>query len=273
MEDPTELPQAIVGQQLQQQLSPVTGWLNQMRAFNLTDGAAASAHASITSQVEALRDWLAQYIRPFLRGPVVDVNLQRAEMDRLLEGARSTGAELDDILSRVREAVGRTGAAQLSSYYETEAKGHGRRATAFLRWGAGLLVLAVFGGMVIFVWHPLPVVLTGSSSVRWEEFTRALIVRLLYLAVVSYVMAFLARNFRVEKHLEVANEQKRNALNTYVLFTEAISNDETRGVVAAELVHAVFGPTETGFISGVQERTIVESAPGIAGLLTRTPNA
>jgi hypothetical protein len=120
-----------------------------------------------------------------------------------------------------------------------------------------------------FVLVPIPIVTTDSTDVRWEEFLRNLIVRLVLLGLGSYIITLAARNYRVNMHLQVVNETKRNALNTFVLFSESVP-EESRPLITAELVHAVFLPGDSGYLGESGEKTIVET-PGVTALLARPP--
>jgi hypothetical protein len=93
------------------------------------------------------------------------------------------------------------------------------------------------------------------------------VIRLVLLGIGSFLIALLARNYRVNKHLQVVNETKRNALNTFVLFSETAATDETRAVITAELVRAVFLPGDSGYLGEANEKTIIESAPAMTAFL------
>lgn len=88
--------------------------------------------------------------------------------------------------------------------------------------------------------------------------------------VTCFVVGFLSRNYRVEKHLQIVNEQKRNALSTYSLFTQAASTGEVQNLITAEVVHAAFGSADTGYLNTDTARTIIEGQPA---LLNELPSA
>lgn len=77
-------------------------------------------------------------------------------------------------------------------------------------------------------------------------------------AFASYVVAFAARNYRVNMHLNSVNEHRVNALDTYTLFTEAVTSESARDSMVAEVVRAVVTSPETGYL-GSPDKTIVES--------------
>jgi hypothetical protein len=90
----------------------------------------------------------------------------------------------------------------------------------------------------------------------------------------SYALAFSIRTYRTNMHLKVTNEQKQNALDTYSVFSESISDPALRNVVPAELVSAVFASSGTGFLTEGDDRTSSESgAPAwLSFFLSREQN-
>lgn len=102
---------------------------------------------------------------------------------------------------------------------------------------------------------------TGSTSDDWQALVKDLTVRVFFLGIGAWVLAFLARTYRVTRHLETVNAQKQAALDTYPLFVEAVSSEQGRDIVTAELARAVLQGADSGFITADRERTVVESSP------------
>jgi len=138
-----------------------------------------------------------------------------------------------------------------------------------------MVLAAATVGLGIWLFSTLHVDLNARAGTEWAEFTRSLVVRLFFVGIATYALTFCVRGYRIGKHLQVVNEQKRNALDTYSLFTAAITSDTLRDVVTAELVKAVFASSDTGYLSETQDRTVVENqGSGILSLLlNRTGNS
>lgn len=250
------------------QFPQILDQMNQMASVNLTQGNAHSAREQIQGQLSAHCDWILSNLKPQIRAENVELGGLVEEARSLIATAQMASRETDAMLAKVRALAGEVGAGKLSTYYQTQANGH--RATA--RW---YLIGAAASAAVLVV---LAIILLPSISVPqdtpdnrvWLDFTRQLVVRLFLLGVVSYAVAFCVRAYRANTHLRVANEQKRNALDTYGLFVESVSTDEARDVVTAALVQAVFTQTETGFLDKAAEKTIFESQGDILGALSRS---
>jgi len=269
-EEPENVPNNVIAG-AGERLGQITELLERMATFTVAQDQAQSQHGQIEGQANDLREFFLREVRPYLGGVAVDLAAKAAEANASLNRVQVAASEIDQILSQLRKKSGEVGAESMSSYYKSEAERHSKVALRFMQVGILVLVVGVLVGLWLFVWKPLPVTPATSSTTSWEEFTRALILRLLFIAVVSYLLAFAARNYRVNKHLEVANEERRNALDTYVLFAEALPNDDMRNLVTLELVRSLFAPAETGFISAMQEKTILENVPGLPGLITKPP--
>jgi hypothetical protein len=235
--------------------------LEEMRTFTLAQDQAQTQRTNIENRVEGVREWFVANIRPFLRAKDVDA----AAASTTLVDARHAADEIRQLLDRLRVQAGEVGAGKLSARYEGQATGHSSRAAAFLSATAIALALIAVLGIYLFVWNPLPTKTTASD--HWEEFARGLVIRAFFLGLAAWVLAFLSRSYRVEKHLQVVNEQKQNALDTYALFTEAAAVPELQGIVTAELARTIFSLTETGYLTDEQVKTVIENQPSLLSAL------
>jgi hypothetical protein len=187
-----------------------------------------------------------------------------------IEVARVTSveaaAEIEALLTQVRGAAGAAVAKSLSGYYATSAGEYSKRAFRFLLAMIasiiGLAALAIYA----FLINPPPV---QSGDNTTEIFIRSLVIRLLFLGIAGTAVAFTSRNYRVSKHLQVVNEAKQNALDTYGVFARSAPTAEAATIITAELVRAVFGLPDSGFLSSDGDKTIIETQPALTSLLHR----
>jgi hypothetical protein len=241
-----------------QHLGRVISFVQQMREFDIASTPNPSElHRNIGAEVEGEKDWFAQTVSPYLRLEEVDVSALHAEAAEAVRSTRALEAEAQGLLEKLRVASGSAGAAKVSTFYRDQAETHRTQATRFLAFGAVSLVLTAVASIGLFVAYPPQAV----DSSDWLLFTREALARLLIIGIPAYVAAFALRNYRVNKHLQVVNEQKRTALDTYPLFTESVSDEATRGLIAVELLRATVGLAETGYFTGHPDKTILESAP------------
>jgi VIT1/CCC1 family predicted Fe2+/Mn2+ transporter len=265
-QDPNELPSSVMSS-IQGQLQQLDSTVNQIRSFAPTQPDAENMRTNLITQVEGMREWFAQTVRPQLRSEITDAIARSADVEIARQTSREAAAEAEQILQGLRGAAGVVGANTLSGYYNRQAEEHGKQARRYLCGIAVSLAAVIFLGLYSFVVEP-PSANSGGDD--WQTFGRGVFVRLFVLALAGYVTTFLTRNYRVAKHLQVVNEEKRNALNTYSLFAQAATTAEAQNIVTAELVRAVFGASETGFLGGSGERTVIETNPSLIGLLRQS---
>jgi hypothetical protein len=212
---------------------------------------------------------IVQKAVPYIRAPDIDLAKQTGELADLMQTAQTNNTEIEQILERLRIQAGETGAAELATHYRVLEGSHRDSARRFLV--AAVIATAVTIVLAIILFATLSVDLKAQTGTQWAELTRSLAVRLFFLSLASFAIGFLIRNYRVNKHLEISNGQKRVALETYGLFASSLDAPEARDVVTAELVKAVFLSPDTGFLKADQARTIIENenASVLGALLSR----
>jgi hypothetical protein len=157
-------------------------------------------------------------------------------------------------------------ASDLSTFYQSQAEAHRGIAQRFLVYGGVSGVILT--GLTVWLFFASPPDYTATDSAgQWIEVIRATVARLAILSLAGFVVAFCARNYRVNMHLEVLNKRRENALNTFGLMQASVTGDDARNIVVSELVRSVFTSDDTGYLTGETERTIIES-PGGGGILS-----
>ena len=261
---PTEVPEE-VSRGASDHLQALEQLVAEIQSFNLQVADSANVHAGIMTRLAATREWFLTHVRPQVQGSFVDVAAKQVELNALLEGVRRSASETEDLLARVRQLAGEAGAGQLSGYYGTQADGHESAAMRFFAGAVAATVALAIGAAFLF--GSLEVDTEASTGAQWVELARNALVRLFFLGLGAFVVNFLIRGYRTNKHLQVVNEQKRNALDTYGLFVEAVEAREAQDVITLELVRVVFATAESGFLSDSGEQTVVESPTSMLSLL------
>lgn len=265
-----ELPSGIISG-VNGQVAQLEGLLQRMREFTLQQDNPNADRAQIEAEVEGIREWLTQNVRPQLRGAQIKDTTERADLDANLRRARVGSREIERLLSKARAAAGEAGAGRMSSYYSGQADKFSGQARLFLLGVLASVVVLVVLGLFLFVFEPIPFD-EATNGPQWEEFVGDLALRVFFLGIAGYALAFTARHYRIARHLAVANDQKRAALDTYPLLIEALpmpeeGGQEVRNLVTAEAARAAFGPIDSGFLSEDRERTVIETQPTLSGLM------
>lgn len=272
--EPLDIPMSVRGEVLGQNFrNEVTSLLDRMADYGPSTDNPAQARRQYLVEAVRLSDLVLERVVPITRTDETTVRRAMEEVRDLSDRLRQTQtefehskADLEKQQAVLAQSSASTAAADLSTYYESQAKKHaGTARSFFVSAVAAAIVLTVLTLWFLF-WSP-PDYSAASTSQQWIEVTRNSIARLALLSIVGYAVAFCVRNYRVNMHLEVLNKRRENALNTFGLMQAGVTTDDARNIVVGELVRAVFTSDETGYLGAETERTVIES-PGGAGMLS-----
>lgn len=265
-QEPSEI-SMVVAREIDQRCADMQVLLGQIQAYTLTDNAPQTRNG-LLSTVEVHREYFVVTVRPLIRSDVVAVQAARLEASALTGELAQSLSDAEEILSRLRETSGREGAGQLSGHYREQAKNHADTGRNYLVATGVLAVVTIVGAAVMF--DSLKVDLDAKdSATQWAELVRSIVVRLFFLGLAAWAINFAVRNYRTNMHLSVVNTQKRNALDTYLLFVGAVASENERDLVTAELVRAVFSTSDSGFLGVADDKTIIENQSMLGLLMSR----
>ncbi len=257
-----EVPETLHGQVVQQ-VSGLAEQLDQIESFTLAQDQAATQHTRIVHAIGRHKKWFVEQVRPHIRAMDVDTSEKLGQLQQAVASAEEAESAIRSLLSNLRRSAGETGAGRLSDHYANQAGRHKDLAQRYFRALLAALMVTLFLIVFLFLFFPPELSEDSSTSVFWGAFVRGLVYRLLLLGVLSYGLAFLARNYRSERHLQILNESKQAALDTYGLFLEATEDEGARTLILGELVRSVFAAPDSGLVGGAEERTILETNPGL----------
>ena len=265
-EDPDDVPESLIAE-----ANAHFGTLGQLVGQIAPFDVAASSNPvalrdSISTAIKNERDWFLRYVKPQIGGVSEERIASRlAAVEQLSAVVKANAEQSEQILKSLRAQSGTAAAITLSPRFEAQARSHRDQAFKWLVFGAVIVVLtgvAAFYFLVIAT--PGTQGLDASSA--WFTYVHELVPRLFVLGVLVYLVTFASRNYRVNKHLQIVYEQRKNALDTCSLFTSASQDESIRNAAAAEIVRAIFQLQDSGYLSATQERTIVEAVPGFPSL-------
>lgn len=264
-----EVPDAIA-QQVRSVMRGVADQLNPMISFHVEQPNAERKHSEITREIDSAYNTMLTQLRIHIRGHV-DSAAQATRLDEAAGRAEQLAADVQETLDRAEALVDRAqtltaeiAASKLSSHYDQQADRH-KAASRWFLIGAGVTAFGV--AMLATV---LFLTLDERPTAEWTSYLRDLGVRVFVLGLGLYVAAFLVKGYRANQHLLVINDQKANALKTFLLFQASASEDAgSRQLITAELVKAVFAANETGFLDNTPDRTVVDGQASLLAMLTQ----
>lgn len=266
-EDPGELPGNVV-QSAVNGINSIAGQFSQINDSGIAQrGFAETVNGAHQHFEGMLRQWSVD-IRPHLGRPSLDqgrqqwlVTSQLDEAAALLAVAQEARTTLEALTAKASDLLTQVGTGELAHHYSGQADTHRNSAKAAL-----IAVVATTGILVVVGWG---VVVTIPETNEWTNLAREVLARLFLVGALTFAVAFTSRIYRVNSHLTVVYEQKAHALRTFSLFARSIQDDDSRGMVLAELVRAVFAPAETGLVDASPEHTVIESASPLIAALAR----
>ena len=251
-------------QAIMQTLEQLSSNLNEISSWDpLAENNANQSRNELIGKIKTAHGFLMEHLRPYIRPDYTELEETRSAILRWRDELESVLSDARDSLSQIRVTAVEKGAATISSYYRDSADAHKNAAKGYL-WAAGVLgAILIFVVVLVFFWLPGNL---GKNGPSIGELVREVSGRVVILLILVAAVAFCARNYRINKHLEVLNRTRYNAIETAALYAAAVT-DDARNIVVAELVGAIFNPGDTGYINTDREQMIVENPGSIAGLM------
>lgn len=244
---------------------------NRAREFNLKAGQPESVYLAIVRDAEDQRNWFTANVTPLTRLNQADTTADAAAAAAAAQvRAEAAAAAAEAALSSIRPQAAAATAVELSKHYRGQADHHEQQANAFGI--AALVVLVITLG--IGLWLLGQPIETPVPATALVDYLRGLVPRLFAIGIGLYAVRFTARQFLINKHLKVVNEQRSNALNTFDVVQTAIEAPATRDLVVVEMVRSVFRGAGTGYVEDQSKTPTEEPTSAMVALLNRlTPGS
>ena len=178
------------------------------------------------------------------------LNTETEKFQRLSEEAQQQTAEIVQKLEQThlkyQNQLTEKPISQYKKTFDDQANKHGAMAWVWLA-ASGLLAV----GFGIIFWK----LLTDIGSLANQENQLSMILSNLfakgfYLSLIFLFLNRTIKNFAAEKHLEVINTHRQNALETFDAFVAAAEgNRETRDAVLLAATKAIFEANQSGYLS------------------------
>jgi hypothetical protein len=98
----------------------------------------------------------------------------------------------------------------------------------------------------------------GNRTITQEVYNYPnLITKIFIISVSLYLISFSFKQYSINKHLQTLNNHRKNALNSYELFTNTIGKDDTssRNALMLQVAKSIYENSNTGFLSVKQSDT------------------
>ena len=151
--------------------------------------------------------------------------------------------EFDGLKIEVENKLAEKPISQYKTIFANQAKEHHKRAWDWLKMagGATAMFFVAFAGLTIWLGSEG----SGLTGTLQNLFTKGFVLSPIYVWLNRSI-----KNYTAQKHLEVINTHRQNALETFDTFVAAAGdNRETRDAVLLSATEAIFDANQTGYLS------------------------
>ena len=157
--------------------------------------------------------------------------------------------KLDDLRIARENQIATTSISDHVKFFDSQAKEHQKSAR---RWLNGTIGMAIgFILIVIGLWFLIKPTGDEWTPILQNFFTKGFVISVFYMLLNRSI-----KNYTAEKHLEVVNLHRKNALATFEAFAEASGNNpHTRDQVLLASTNAIFDANQSGYLSTKTSRS------------------
>ena len=186
----------------------------------------------------------------------------RDQTDRLMHEMKGQKESADGILEDVRKTAAERGVSQEANYFKEEADAHKQESKNWRCWTVVMAVLVGLYGVSTLFLHKIPWITPENTN----EIIQFAVGKVLVFFVLAYMLGICAKNFLSNRHNEIVNRHRQNALMTYKSLFDAGGTPEARDVILNHAASSVYrlhdtGYTKTGDNSGSSSSSVVEVLP------------
>lgn len=151
------------------------------------------------------------------------------------------------VLENIQKMSAEQGVSQQASYFNSEAASHSRASIIWLITTVSLAVVLVIAAVKFLDWN---VDLQAKNVDQMYGIVQLTVSKLLVFATLSFLLGMAAKNYMANKHNEVINKHRENALKTYTALVDAAGDEANRDIVLTKAAESIFSTQSTGFGKG-----------------------
>jgi hypothetical protein len=181
----------------------------------------------------------------------IDFKAELTEIKNIKKQIISDKSSIDTILSELQKKVSNITVADYAKIFGANSEKQNKNSKIWL--GVGVSIIILFLILLLFTnlyqKYPTEEIIPELKIVKYN--LSNLFIKVLLFAVQIFIISFSFKQFSVNKHLSTINKHRQNAMDSFKLFIESISKDdsETRNSLMLQLAKAIYEQTSTGYIS------------------------
>lgn len=151
----------------------------------------------------------------------------------------------DQIYVQLQNQLAEKPISQYKEIFANQAKKH-----RYVAWGWLAVTVVLAGGFALIFWKLLTDIGTAANQInQLSTILSNLFVRGFYISLIFLLLNRTIKNYTAEKHLDVINTHRQNALETFEVFADASGTGDTREQVLLAATKTIFDANQTGYLS------------------------
>lgn len=151
----------------------------------------------------------------------------------------------DQIYVQLQNQLAEKPISQYKEIFANQAKKH-----RYVAWGWLVVTGILAGGFAIIFWELLTDIGTVANQInQLSTILSNLFVRGFYISLIFLLLNRTIKNYTAEKHLDIINTHRQNALETFEAFADASGTGDTREQVLLAATKTIFDANQTGYLS------------------------
>ena len=213
---------------VKRELGPTVSYLNSQRAKQLETQVNATIDDAVNKAAEKFN---------------TETNRLQKHSDQAEQNETKRQEDFNQLKGQLEDTLAEGSVSKYEKIFEGQANKHQQASFWWLLSTVGLII--VFGGVFYWLFNALKLGGAEWVGVLQNIFTKGFLLSLIYLVLNRSI-----KNYTAEKHLEVVNRHRQNALRTFQAFHSAAGeNQETQDAVLLAATNAIFDANQSGYLS------------------------
>ena len=212
---------------VKQQLGPTVAFVQSKRSEQLETQVNATVTNTVTDAVEKLK---------------AGTDGLQKQSDQAEQIIAKSQEEFNQLNSQFKEVMAKESVSEFAEIFDKQADKH---KWAAYGWLLSTVLLSVgFGWIFYWLFNILKLEATEWLGILQNIFTKGFLLSLIYLVLNRSI-----KNYTAQKHLEVVNRHRQNALETFERFVSSAARQETKEEVLLAATNAIFDANQSGYLS------------------------
>lgn len=174
---------------------------------------------------------------------------QSKQIKEAQEKLKNALSEMESALAAVKARSKEIGVERYSLIFGDESKTNLKTSIVWLVLTAILLLAGILYGYYLNIsLEELADNVNKSKLLDNNNYVlQVTIIRLLTITILFYALTICMKNYRAQKHNQIINRHRHNALTTFETFSAGATDEGTKNAVLLEATRSIFGNQPTGF--------------------------